>query len=66
MIVPVLALIAVLFFVIRFIVGAAKEKNQGADLGDSRGVRQEQLRVCTLALQKRYRAGLKLKTSTRL
>ena len=36
MIVPAIALIVVLFFVVRFIVGAAKKKNQGDDLGDSR------------------------------
>jgi hypothetical protein len=36
MIVPFIALIVVLFFVVRFIIGAAKKKNQGSDLGDSR------------------------------
>lgn len=36
MIIPAIALIVVLFFVVRFIVGAAKKKNQGDDLGDSR------------------------------
>lgn len=36
MIVPAIAIIVVLFFVIRFMVGAAKKKNQGSDLGDSR------------------------------
>jgi len=36
MIVPFIALLVVLFFVIRFFVLAAKKKNQGGDLGDSR------------------------------
>jgi hypothetical protein len=36
MLVPAIALIVVLFFVVRFIVGAAKKKSQGEDLGDSR------------------------------
>ena len=35
MIVPFIALLVVLFFVIRFIIGAAKKKKQGQDLGDS-------------------------------
>lgn len=36
MIVPIIALIVVLFFVVRFIIGAAKKKSHGEDLGDSR------------------------------
>jgi hypothetical protein len=36
MLVPAIALIVVLFFVIRFIIGAAKKKSHGQDLGDSR------------------------------
>ena len=36
MIVPIIALIVVLFFVIRFIIGAAKKKQHGEDLGDPR------------------------------
>jgi hypothetical protein len=36
MIVPAIAVIVILFFVIRFIIGAAKKKSQGNDLGDSR------------------------------
>ncbi len=36
MIVPFIALIVVLFFVVRFFVLAGKKKNQGGDLGDSR------------------------------
>lgn len=35
MIVPAIALIVVLFFVIRFIIGAAKKKNHGENWGDS-------------------------------
>jgi hypothetical protein len=34
MIVSAIALIVVLFFVVRFIIGAAKKKSQGSDLGD--------------------------------
>lgn len=36
MVIPFIALLVVLFFVIRFIIGAAKKKSQGRDLGDSR------------------------------
>jgi hypothetical protein len=36
MIVPAIALIVILFFVVRFIIGAAKKKQHGEDLGDSR------------------------------
>ena len=36
MVVPFIALIVVLFFVIRFLVLAGKKKSQGDDLGDSR------------------------------
>jgi len=36
MIVPAIALIVILFFVVRFIIGAAKKKQQGEDLGDRR------------------------------
>ena len=36
MIVPAIALVVILFFVVRFIIGAAKKKNQGGDLGDTR------------------------------
>jgi hypothetical protein len=35
MIVPAIALIVILFFVVRFIIGAAKKKQHGEDLGDS-------------------------------
>jgi hypothetical protein len=35
MIIMAIAVIAVLFFLIRFIIGAAKKKSQGGDLGDS-------------------------------
>jgi hypothetical protein len=34
MIVPAIALIVILFFVVRFIIGAAKKKQEGGDLGD--------------------------------
>ena len=34
MIVPAIALIVILFFVVRFIIGAAKKKQEGSDLGD--------------------------------
>jgi phosphotransferase system glucose/maltose/N-acetylglucosamine-specific IIC component len=35
MIIFAIALIVVLFFVIRFVIGAAKKKSHGQDLGDS-------------------------------
>ena len=34
MVVPAIALIVILFFVVRFIIGAAKKKGEGGDLGD--------------------------------
>ncbi len=34
MVVPAIALIVILFFVVRFIIGAAKKKQEGGDLGD--------------------------------
>lgn len=36
MLIPFIAFLVVLFFVIRFIIGAAKKKSHGNDLGDSR------------------------------
>ena len=36
MVVPAIALIVVLFFVVRFIIGAARKKSEGNNLGDSR------------------------------
>jgi hypothetical protein len=34
MVVPAIALIVILFFVVRFFIGAAKKKGEGGDLGD--------------------------------
>ena len=34
MVVPAIALIVILFFVVRFIIGAAKKKGESGDLGD--------------------------------
>jgi hypothetical protein len=36
MIIPFIAFLLVLFFVIRFVILANKKKNQGGDLGDRR------------------------------
>jgi hypothetical protein len=36
MLIPAIALVVILFFVIRFIIGAAKKKQHGEDLGDPR------------------------------
>lgn len=36
MVIMAIALIVILFFVVRFIIGASKKKQQGSDLGDPR------------------------------